>query len=83
MVTRTVRGKQDSEVLRIDFPGFSGGQSLKQVDWEEWFRVFDERQLTFLHQDKTGKLSRFNKLVAPNQWRLATVQLIFAGFSIL
>ncbi len=59
------RGSDPAGILRIDFPGFSGAQSLKQVSWDEWFKVFDERRLAFLHQDRTatGKTSRFNKLV--------------------
>jgi len=60
-------GREGKEgVLRIDFPGFSGQGSLEEVSWDEWFRVFDERNLEFLYQEKTanGKSSRFNKLVS-------------------
>src|SRR4051794_1204629 len=64
-VKRTVKGNQSAGVLRIDFPGFSGEQTLEAISWDEWFRVFDERRLAFLYQDRTagGKPSRFNKLV--------------------
>jgi len=64
-VRSTAKGKQAAGVLRIDFPGFSGAQSLKPISWDEFFQVFDQRNLTFLYQDKTasGKPSRFNKLV--------------------
>ncbi len=64
-VKRTSTGKDPAGILRIDFPGFSGARSLKPVSWDEWFRVFDERRLGFLHQNRTasGKPSRFNKLV--------------------
>jgi hypothetical protein len=64
-VKRTVKGKQGAGVLRIDFPGFSGAQSLKPVSWDKWFEIFEERRLAFLYQDRTasGKPSRFNKLV--------------------
>jgi len=60
-----MRGGQPAGVLRIDFPGFSGEQSLKPISWDEWFQIFDERQLAFLYQEKTssGKVTRFNKLV--------------------
>ncbi len=53
-------------VLRIDFPGYSGEGSLEEVEWEEWFKTFDERDLEFLYQDKTadGKESRFFKLIS-------------------
>ena len=52
-------------ILRIDFPGFKGEGKLRPVSWDEWFRIFDERDLKFLYQDRTsdGKISRFFKLV--------------------
>jgi hypothetical protein len=54
-----------TELLRIDYPGFSGEDTLEQINWDEFFREFDKNNLAFLHQDKTkdGKLSRFSKLV--------------------
>ena len=66
MVEGTGRSNREGGILRIDFPGFSGERSLKQVSWEEWFNIFDERGLALLYQNRTatGKLSRFNKLVA-------------------
>lgn len=63
-VKRTTRGNQTAGVLRIDFPGFSGEQSLKEISWAQWFKVFDERKLAFLYQDGKGGQSRFNKLVS-------------------
>jgi hypothetical protein len=60
-VKRTARGGKSAGVLRIDFPGFSGEESLKPISWDEWFEIFDQRKLAFLYQDKGG--SRFNKLV--------------------
>jgi hypothetical protein len=64
-VKRT-ESKNDLGILRIDFPGFSGEDSLERVDWDSWFEKFDENELAFVHQDKTadGKVSRFNKLVS-------------------
>jgi hypothetical protein len=52
-------------LLRIDFvegPG-SGGheENLEETSWDEWFRIFDDRGLTFLYQPE-GE-SRFFKLV--------------------
>jgi len=68
-VKRTARAKQDTGIIRIDFPGFSGGRSLKPTTWDEWFQMFEDRQLAFLYQDKTtsGKPSRFNKIVNREQ----------------
>ena len=60
-----VETRREGGVLRIDFPGFKGSGTLRPVSWDEWFRVFDERDLAFLYQDRTsdGKISRFFKLV--------------------
>jgi hypothetical protein len=56
----------DPGILRIDFPGFSGEESLERIGWDEWFEAFEENGLAFLHQDETdtGEESRFNKLVS-------------------
>jgi hypothetical protein len=64
-VKTTERGGKPG-VLRIDFPGYSGEDTLEEVSWEDWFTVFDQSKLAFIHQDKTadGKPSRFNKLVS-------------------
>ncbi|MGV3771596.1 MAG: hypothetical protein ACO1QB_01755 [Verrucomicrobiales bacterium] len=57
--------KTDAGVLRIDFPGYSGGDSLEPISWDEWYEKFQKNKLSFLYQDKTkdGKESRFFKLV--------------------
>jgi len=56
----------EAGVLRIDFPGYSGSDSLEEISWEEFFKKFDEKQLAFLYQDETssGEQSRFFKLVS-------------------
>jgi len=65
VVKRTANGRQPG-IRRIDFPGFSGEQSLEELEWDQWFERFDSANLGFLYQDETGsgKPSRFNKLVA-------------------
>jgi hypothetical protein len=57
---------EDTGVLRLDFPGYSGGDSLEHISWDEWFRKFDESGLALLLQDKTagGQKSNFNKLIS-------------------
>ena len=57
---------KDIGILRIDFPGFSGGGSLEPISWEEWFEKFDERNLALLYQEETaaGERSNFNKIVS-------------------
>ena len=59
-----VRSEGDDGILRIDFG--TPDEALEQIDWETFFRIFDDSKLAFLHQDKTaeGKISRFNKFVS-------------------
>jgi hypothetical protein len=58
-------GKEDAGLLRIDFPGRRGKNSLKEISWEEFFEKFEEKNLALLYQDETagGKISRFNKII--------------------
>lgn len=55
-------------VLRFDFPGF-GGQELKPIDWEDWFRAFDERKLVFVFQEhlRSGRTSNWFMLDSPQR----------------
>jgi hypothetical protein len=57
--------KRGSALLRIDYPGFSGDDTLEPIDWDEFFEIFDENKLAFLYQETTadGSLSRFSKFV--------------------
>lgn len=57
--------KGGSGVPVIDYPGFSGTQTLEPIDWDEFFKGFEENKLAFLYQDETsaGGESRFSKLV--------------------
>ena len=52
-------------IIRLDFPGYSGGDSLEEIEWDDWFQKFDERGLALLVQEETaaGQKSNFNKLV--------------------
>lgn len=66
----TVKGtgnkKDGIGILRIDFPGYSGEDSLQEIGWDEFFNAFDTNDLEFLYQNKTesGKKSHFNKFVS-------------------
>ncbi len=53
-------------MIRLDFPGYSGQQSLEEISWDDWFEKFDERNLALMVQDTTsrGQRSNFNKLVS-------------------
>jgi len=59
-VKRTAHG-DDPGMLRIDFPGFSGADTLEEISWEQWFDWFEKNGLAFLYQDDRN--SRFSKLV--------------------
>src|SRR2546421_732684 len=58
-------GKGDVGMIRLDFPGYSGEESLKEISWDEWFEKFDENGLALMVQEKTarGQKSNFNKLM--------------------
>ncbi len=56
----------DIGMLRLDFPGYSGENSLEEIGWDDWFNKFDERNLALLVQDEmaSGQESNFNKLIS-------------------
>lgn len=60
--------KNSAGLLRIDYAGFSGEDTLEEISWEEFFEAFDKNGLAFLYQEETkdGKESRFSKLVDRN-----------------
>ncbi|HZU33326.1 MAG TPA: hypothetical protein VFB79_19580 [Candidatus Angelobacter sp.] len=62
---RGTGGGEDVGMIRLDFPGYSGEQSLQPIDWDEWLEKFDESNLALLVQDNLarGGRSNFNKLV--------------------
>lgn len=62
-VADSARGGKGGGILRVDFQERDEG--LEELDWPEFFRIFDENGLAFLHQDRTedGEKSRFNKFV--------------------
>lgn len=56
----------DIGMIRLDFPGYSGEESLDPISWEEFFAKFDERKLALLYREETaqGAKSNFNKLIS-------------------
>lgn len=56
----------DPGILRIDFPGYSGQQTLERIGWDQFFEWFERNELAFIYQERTsgGRQSRFNKLVS-------------------
>src|SRR3954463_3585219 len=61
-LVRTKRGR--GGILRFDFGELE--ENLEETSWDEFFRIFDDSDLAFLHQDEVGSggTSRFFKFVA-------------------
>jgi hypothetical protein len=53
-------------VLRMTFTR-EGNSRLQEIDWDDWFRSFDERELVFIYQEakKDGSQSNFFRLDNP------------------
>lgn len=58
-----VRDARQGGILRIDFQQPDAG--LQEISWDEFFAIFEDRDLAFLHQDRTadGSVSRFSRFV--------------------
>jgi hypothetical protein len=56
----------DPGILRIDFPGGAGEESLEHMEWDEWFAKFEENGLAAILQERKadGEPSTFIKLVS-------------------
>src|SRR3954447_18798853 len=65
---KSTGSKNDVGLLRIAFPGYSGGNSLEEISWEDFFKKFDESELALVYQEETaaGERSNFNKLISRN-----------------
>lgn len=59
-VKSTGRGK-DPGVLRIDYPGYSGGDTLEAIEWDEFFEWFDRDGLAMLASPGKSRFSKFVK----------------------
>ena len=59
-------GGDDPGILRIDYTGFSGQESLEKISWDEFFEWFDKNGLAFVYQDEkaSGEPSTFSKFVS-------------------
>ncbi|NJW51349.1 hypothetical protein [Salinimicrobium oceani] len=65
VVESTANNEKGGGLLRINFPGYAE-DNLKNISWEEFFKIFDENNLQFLYQEETkdGGESRFFKFVS-------------------
>lgn len=62
---RTTGSAGDAGVIRLDFPDYSGEESLEEISWDTWFDKFEAQGLALIYQETTdgGETSNFNKLV--------------------
>jgi len=53
-------------LLRIDFPGGAGEESLEPIDWDTFSETFEAQKLAFVYEEKSasGDISRFGKFVS-------------------
>lgn len=65
-VVKDTEGGSDVGLLRINYPGYSGQESLQDIPWSEFFKEFDKKHLVFMYQDRmeNGQVSRFSKMVS-------------------
>jgi len=62
VVEGTEDKREGAGILRIKFD--EQEENLRDIEWDEFFETFDERDLTFLYQNEVeGKPSRFFKFV--------------------
>jgi shikimate kinase len=56
-------GKNGGGVLRFDFG--DKDEALEEIDWDQFFEIFEENGLALLEQEETrsGEKSRFSKFV--------------------
>ena len=57
-------------ILRIDYPGYGGEDTLDRISWEEFFDAFEKNKLAFLYQD--DKDSRFSKFIEGGEAKEST-----------
>src|SRR5436190_20133322 len=53
-VPARVRGTGDVDepgMIQLDFPGYTGRESLEEISWEEWFNSFDRNNLALVYQE--------------------------------
>lgn len=59
--------KGNSALLRIGFPDnkYSESDNLEEISWDDFFKVFEEKELAFLYEPDKDNL--FTKLISRNK----------------
>ncbi len=45
-------GGSDAGMIRFDFEGYTGEETLARISWADWFRKFDESNLALVVDDR-------------------------------
>jgi len=64
-MVKAAKGKNGRGILRINFPDYSGENTLREILWEEFFNKLEKENLAFLYQEElsSGEQSRFFKII--------------------
>ena len=64
-VTNAFAAQPGEAHLRIDFLHDKYDDGIREVGWDEFFRVFDQHDMVLVYQSETeaGALSRFGRIV--------------------
>ena len=54
-VKRTHGPGKEVGVIRIDFPGYSGRESLEEISRDEFFEKFDDANLAMVYEDQASE----------------------------
>ncbi|MFN6943556.1 MAG: hypothetical protein ACK4ND_01310 [Cytophagaceae bacterium] len=72
---KETHSKKETGIVRLSFPGRkTNHDNLTEISWDEFFKEFEKSKLAMVYQEKTktGKQSRFNKLVNRNSLKKST-----------
>lgn len=61
VVAATENNGRSGGLLRIDYdePGGNDDDALHRITWDEFFKIFDENDIAFLHSDGDSRFSKF------------------------
>ena len=70
-VVKSTYKPESNGILQINFPDYRGKSTLEDISWEEFFTIFDKRELSFVYQEKTakGEPSHFFKFISEKKPR--------------
>lgn len=61
-IVRGTRNNLTGGIIQIQLPDTLRSDTLEPISWDEFFKIFDLRELTFTHSPREG--SRFFKILS-------------------